>query len=214
MQYITSNSVTDNYTSKIYINEISLNKQTCNEIINLFESENNRSPGRIFAGVNPNIKDTMDYTIDFTSSKWEQVNSMLKDELMYNLQIYIDRLNAENDYKASNNNTSAPDFKLFDLKSLVYDVFMVQKYTNNKGRYTYHNDFRVNPDSSYRVITYLWYLNDVEIGGETVFEGTYAIRPQTGKLILFPASWTYPHCGKMPVSSDKYIITGWITISK
>ena len=54
-------------------------------------------------------------------------------------------------------------------------------------------------------MTYLWYLNDVTDGGETAFNGEYKIKPTAGKLILFPASWTFPHCGKMPVSSDKYI---------
>ena len=61
-----------------------------------------------------------------------------------------------------------------------------------------------------RHITFIWYLNDVNDGGETAFDGIYKIRPKSGKLVLFPASWTYPHCGKMPLSSDKYIITGWI----
>ena len=36
------------------------------------------------------------------------------------------------------------------------------------------------------------------------------IKPEAGKLLLFPASWTFPHCGQMPISHDKYIITGWL----
>ena len=47
-------------------------------------------------------------------------------------------------------------------------------------------------------------------GGETQFWDNYKVKPQKGKLVLFPASWTYPHSGLMPISHDKYIITGWI----
>ena len=62
----------------------------------------------------------------------------------------------------------------------------------------------------YRMITYLWYLNDVDKGGETEFWGTYKVKPEAGKLILFPATWSYPHCGNIPISNAKYIITGWL----
>jgi hypothetical protein len=88
---------------------------------------------------------------------------------------------------------------------------MAQKYTANQGRYVYHNDSMIEWDNKRkRFMTYLWYLNDVTEGGETAFDGKYQVKPTAGKLLLFPASWTFPHCGKMPVSSDKYIITGWI----
>ena len=36
--------------------------------------------------------------------------------------------------------------------------------------------------------------------------------PPATRPIFFPASWCYPHMGKMPISSDKYIITGWLHI--
>ena len=66
----------------------------------------------------------------------------------------------------------------------------------------------------YRVITFLWYLNTVEEGGETELLGSVNIKPERGKLLLFPASWTFPHRGKMPISHDKYIVTGWFHVSK
>ena len=62
-------------------------------------------------------------------------------------------------------------------------------------------------------LTYIWYLNDVIEGGETEFFGNYKIKPEVGKLVLFPACWSFPHCGLMPISSNKYIITGWLYLS-
>jgi predicted 2-oxoglutarate/Fe(II)-dependent dioxygenase YbiX len=94
---------------------------------------------------------------------------------------------------------------------------MIQKYTQNIGKYIYHNDGFVYENDGknfknekYRVLTFLWYLNDVSEGGETEFFGDMKIMPEAGKLILFPANWTFPHCAKTPISSDKYIITGWL----
>ena len=90
---------------------------------------------------------------------------------------------------------------------------MIQKYQKNKGKYVYHNDASFE-STKYRVITYIWYLNDVEEGGETEFFGEYCVKPEKGKLVLFPASWTFPHCGKIPISHDKYIVTGWLYIEQ
>jgi hypothetical protein len=89
---------------------------------------------------------------------------------------------------------------------------MIQKYDKNKGEYIYHNDFHMI-SIKYRVITFLWYLNDIHEGGETEFWDSYKIKPTAGKIVLFPSSWTYPHRGKMPISDNKYIITNWLYIN-
>ena len=64
-------------------------------------------------------------------------------------------------------------------------------------------------DNLHRVIVYLWYLNDVYDGGETEIYNNILIKPEAGKLLIFPALWYYKHRGKMPLSNDKYVITGW-----
>ena len=88
-----------------------------------------------------------------------------------------------------------------------YDATLFQTSVEN-------DDFVIDEKKKkYRVITFIWYLNNVEEGGETEFWKDYNIKPTTGKLVLFPASWTFPHRGKMPISDDKYIITGWIYLN-
>ena len=89
----------------------------------------------------------------------------------------------------------------------------IQLYKKNVGKYEYHHDFAINiidKSYKYRKLTYIFYLNDVDEGGETEFFGHFKIRPQVGKLVIFPACWTFPHCGKMPLSNDKFILTGWL----
>ena len=73
-----------------------------------------------------------------------------------------------------------------------------------------------NHDSARRFLVYFWYLNDVEVGGETAFQWNSAsetnsvIKPVAGRLLMFPHMWTYPHAGLKPISGPKYIIGGYL----
>jgi hypothetical protein len=58
----------------------------------------------------------------------------------------------------------------------------------------------------------IWYLNDVPgPGGETEFplQGV-SVRPEEGKLVLFPPFWTHVHRGVTLQQGVKYIATTWI----
>lgn len=197
----------DTFTNYIYINKNSLSDDLCNDIVAMFE-KSEMFPGSTASGVNKNVKDTNDFQT--FGDEWKIINSTLMNEIEYNVREYTKRFENE-DYYSKNNNSTAPDFKVIDTSDIKYmSQFMVQKYEKNKGRYVYHNDFSLENKTNFRMLTYLWYLNDVAEGGETAFSGKYNIRPKRGTLVLFPASWTFPHCGKMPISNDKYIITGWM----
>lgn len=65
---------------------------------------------------------------------------------------------------------------------------------------------------SYRQLVALWYLNDVPgPGGETEFlYQNLTVKPEEGKLILFPPFWTHEHRGVTLESGVKYIATTWI----
>ena len=201
-----------------YINHNSISREMCKTIRDMFDVDNNKYEGITYGGLNKNIKDTQDLVIPNTPNKtgfdkWNKINKFLEKELAKNTKEYVkilDDLIVKNHEKE---NTNA-EYRTFG--NVLSNVsFMVQCYTKPNGRYIYHNDFRSDwIEKKYRVITYLWYLNTVEEGGETEFWGTHTIKPETGKLLLFPASWTYPHRGKMPISHDKYIITGWLYVNE
>jgi hypothetical protein len=195
--------------SLIFVKHNSLCDDLCDEIINKFENEPDKYVGLTIGGVQKDIKDTTDFTIPINCEKWYKIHKCLLKELTKNIEQYVDKL-CHNEYKLTSQN-SKMDFTPINKKKIIFYNFMVQRYIKNKGRYVYHDDSNINFDKKeYRVITYLWYLNTVEEGGETVFWNDYKIKPEKGKLILFPANWIFPHCGKMPISDNKYIITGWI----
>ena len=59
-----------------------------------------------------------------------------------------------------------------------------------------------------RYLVFLWYLNDVESGGETEFvDLDLKIKPATGRLLIFPPYWMFQHRGVAPISNSKYILS-------
>ena len=186
----------DNYC---FINKNSISKEICNEIIQLFENSKHKHDGATAGGVNKNVKDTTDLVIDKNDSEWKEIYTLLENELRRNTIRYVE--------KANNNNKDLKEFKRFQ-ESLSFATIQVQKYVKNTGKYIYHEDSRIYENKA-RKITFLWYLNDITDGGETEFQD-FKVRPEAGKLILFPALWTYPHRGNVPISDDKYIMTGWL----
>lgn len=93
---------------------------------------------------------------------------------------------------------------------VIQSALLVQKYEKGDGYYKLHVDAG-HPSVFDRLLAMLVYLNDVEEGGETHFPYLDAlIRPERGKLVIFPVNWPHLHAGQTPVSNDKYILTGFI----
>ena len=66
-----------------------------------------------------------------------------------------------------------------------------------------------------RVLTWMFYLNDLEEGGETEFlHQRCRIKPEKGKLVLFPAAFTHSHRGNPPLKDTKYVVTGWFNLCR
>ena len=209
------------YEKYIYKNNCSLSEELCKIIIDLFEGEmNGKYEGVTAGGITKDVKKTTDFIIpkdlndnnEIIIQKWSKIQKLLDDELNRNIKKYINNIFTSLNIDKKENNTK---YYVFSQKFLTHEKFMIQKYNKNEGRYTYHDDFKVDWNKEkYRLITYIWYLNNVENGGETEIWDDFKIKPETGKLLLFPSSWTFPHRGVMPISDNKYIITGWLYVNK
>lgn len=66
-----------------------------------------------------------------------------------------------------------------------------------------------------RYLVFLWYLNDVEEGGETEFGKLgIRVRPRAGRLLMFPPYWMYQHTGCPPISGDKFILSTYLLFQR
>jgi hypothetical protein len=174
----------------IYENNTSLCEELCNEIIELYDKD---SEAQTFSGV---VKKTNEFIIPKNDEKWNKIEICLYKELHKNILKYIEKINDRD-----------RDINIFKNVNLEACNFIVQKYETNNDDCIFHNDFHYEKEK-YRVMTILWYLNDVE-DGETQFLDSYKINPKMGKLIMFPSYWTHQYRDLTPKSS-KYIIKNWL----
>ena len=100
-------------------------------------------------------------------------------------------------------------YEIFDKRvfpeSHAFEQFRIKKYNiDGKDLFDTHVDVQ-DYSSARRFLTFLWYLNDVNEGGETVFIDQ-KIKPKEGRLLVFPPLWMFPHRGSEPISNEKYIL--------
>ena len=192
----------------IYINEHSLAPELCKDIIDIYEKTQNKYKATTIGGLNEDVLRAFQCPAEnITDSDWSIIHSFLVKELTNNLKIYAKILDSkighDNRYKHMEDN-------------LIYDSFHINKYECKiEGKYEYHIDTGLTKETGQsRHTTFIWYLNDVVEGGETEMKGYMRIKPEVGKLLLFPSTWTYPHCSRPVVSNDKYVIVGWLLTNK
>ena len=111
-----------------------------------------------------------------------------------------------NRYRKDINNFYSPP-----LKEL--EEFRIKKYnTSGDQRFDEHVDV-TDYDSSLRAVAFLFYLNDND--GNTIFpKHGLNIKPVSGKVVIFPPTWEYPHTGLPPKSNSKYIMSTYIHYGK
>ena len=100
------------------------------------------------------------------------------------------------------------------FKGPFKDVGYAIQRTNPGEYYHWHIDGGSH-DFSQRQLVAVWYLNGVEgPGGETEFFcQKVRIKPEAGKLLLFPPFWTHEHRGVTLQRGVKYIATTWVVFA-
>ena len=91
---------------------------------------------------------------------------------------------------------------------------LAQKTKPSQGFHGWHCENSDWPNME-RLLAWMIYLNDVEEGGETEF--LYQQKrffPKKNTALIWPGSWSHLHRGNPPLSGNKYILTGWFSITK
>ena len=180
----------------IYEMHNALDQKTCDDIIQRFRHDDRKKPGITTSGkVMPELKKSMDLAIS-DLDEWEDIDRTLFQSLAENLEEYAKRI-----LEIIGNPLWSSE-----IKDTGYNI---KRYRQN-DYYNWHVDCQTYIEGWTRTIAGIWYLNEVEEGGETEFAFGHKIVPETGKLILFPATWNFPHRGLSPIKGNKYIITSFV----
>ena len=189
----------------VYVNKNALNKDLCEQIIIKFEVDERKCVG--FVGttpdsreVNTRLKTSTDLFIT-DLEEWKEIDSIIANIVSENIQNYINH-----SFKFFNKLNPTPNpFHHTNFSDHGYNV----KAYEPGGYFHWHDDFTIDRQSP-RMIAMLFYLNDVRNGGETEFISGKKVRPSTGKLVMFPATWNFIHRGVPPKKSKKYIISSYL----
>ena len=211
-----------------------LSPSDCQHIITKFDADPNTKPGRTGNGVDTTKKNSTDLTIDQHPS-WKNEQNLLAQTTLNALVQYAKHhpmmltgavSTSIQDPKSGaiktlqhNDIPNMSDAQIQQMVTRLYelDIINIQKYEQTKGGYPHwHSEHFPHPTdasarSLRRSLLVLFYLNDIEEGGETEFFYQQAkVQPKTGSLILAPCDFTHTHRGLAPISSAKYVVASWV----
>lgn len=224
----------DNQFIGIY--DDALQPEFCQQVIEMFESfPQIHSVGEVGSGVDQKKKDSVDCCIS-EYQEWTPITQHLLNVTAIHLTQYVRQypflvcgalaptirteegdileLSPETIGRVSDEQLSAILLSLYRPGHLN-----LQRYKKSSGGY-HHWHSEVYPrdpecETLHRVLLFMFFLNTVQVGGETqfYFQET-SISPKAGRMIIAPAGFTHTHKGAVPESSDKYIVTSWISFQR
>ena len=113
---------------------------------------------------------------------------------------------AFNSYKAKLGTTAGNTLNVAN----VLEWPNIIRYTNEPDQLFHEHADAWNAASCTRQVAFVCYLNDVEIGGATVFpDRGSVVRPIRGSVLIYPAFFTHMHRAEPPVSGPKYCVVTW-----
>ena len=179
-----------------------ITKEECNKAINIYEQQDkfnntiNRMPLE-----NSSILQKQDQQLFAGAGNieiwWEDLKPML--------------INFDIAWQHYIKNTGA--LAAYDNEQFHYTTLKIQKTLPTEGYHVWHLEHGKGFMNEPRAFVFTVYLNDVEEGGETEFlHFSKRVKPQTGRIVIWPAAFPYVHRGNPPLSGKKYILTSWMLL--
>lgn len=135
-------------------------------------------------------------TTNADKEPWKSLHSIVVSALTKGVAFY------KQDTKFETVDTLPPNF--------AFEHVRINRTANNgKDGFGHHMDVG-DYASARRFVTLLFYLNDIEEGGDAAFPHLgMSMKPTQGSLLVFPSPWMFVHCGLKPISHPKYIMTSF-----
>jgi len=192
---------------KVYDND--LDDYMCDQLIDHFEKSHHNHK-KVSRNRTPNFTE---YNLTRDASKNNRTQKIYTD-LIHKIHIhgqeYFDFVDQNFNYLFP---TEVVYSKTVFPKSYGIERLRIKRYnTEANEAFNTHVD-SMNLLSCPRFLSFLWYLNDVDEGGQTIFHGK-EIKPKKGRLVIFPPLWLFPHMGTEPISNTKYIMSSYLRYNR
>jgi 2OG-Fe(II) oxygenase superfamily len=175
-----------------------LDAPLCQQIIQKFDADSKKRAGMEIMPDGTRAPSTNKVSVDLDvtgNPDWDSLHAAVHKRVGEAIQQYL---------------AGSPVLPLLQLRQTGYKI---QMYHQGKGHFKWHCDV-ASLSTSCRQIALVLYLNDVAKGGETeFFYQKLKVQPKTGTLILFPPFWGHLHCGHVPESGNKYILTSFVELA-
>ena len=178
----------------------------CKKMIEIFENAPNRKPGTVTYHdkdyVIPELKNSIDccpcaQCIPEAEHEYLEVRKFIEHAIdLYKLQL-------KNEYEYKQNKHT---FEVILNNDMYFGELGIQKQPRG-GKYAWHYDYDGGDGVGHFAVLMI-YLNTLEPdeGGCTEFGNGRKVRPECGKVVIWPATWAYPHCGNEVTCESKYTI--------
>ena len=173
-----------------------LDAQSCNYLINLFNNDDRRTQGKTADGIYEERKKSTDLYCNLDDPQWIEYNKIVAPAVLSMVNKFK--------YQYQFLNHCAP------WKTHRY--YNIQYYGDGEGYFLPHCEH--SAANSNRMIAWMIYLNTVTDKGQTYFpQHQVKVKAERGKLVLWPAGWTHFHKGIASKTQTKYIATGWMSFT-
>ena len=186
----------------IQIYDNALSKDACNNIIAYFNDHPNLEQGRTGKGIRKDIKNGKNLTVLFKDCSKFMYDQLVSD-ILPSLNIGMEK------YKKRFPFLEEVSYWTMDNK------FNIQRFAGEEEGYFVRHCERGNADprSNNRMLVWMIYLNNAK-SGTRFYYPTRDVKAKQGRLVIWPADWTYPHSGIIPNRGEKYLMTGWYSYKK
>ena len=179
----------------------------CEELIERSLKDDKRHPSTVSGGqTDHEVRKSTNLWIGPDNDAWRDTTNDI-------FKIFIDGLDKYGHYLVNNNCiTYAEGSRLFG-KELRFESPFINESKEGEYYHWHTDDFTKQHDKQRRSFSCLLYLNTLEEdqGGCTEFMIGKKVRPEQGKMLIFPATWTYVHRGaEVKNGGVKYTCGTWV----
>ena len=185
----------------------------CDSIVKRFENDNRKVEGSFTYPVGDQNVTRMKNNTELSITPcvgWEDVSGLFLD---YTSKAYGTYLKHLSDTFSGYGDPKYPIYEreITSDQNILCTGFPIQRI--GKGDlYDWHHDFDIFGSRFIQIIFYLNTLQENQ-GGCTEFIDGRKVRPEAGKVLIYPCSWILPHKGCEVEYGHKYICTTAVIIS-